>query len=35
MTRDPDMRMSGELLVPRDLSRLVGMPEGVRLGAGP
>jgi arylsulfatase A-like enzyme len=33
MARDPEMRMSGDLLVPRDLSSLAAAPAGVRLGA--
>ena len=33
MAKDPEMRMSGEVLVPRDLSGLAAAPAGVRLGA--
>jgi arylsulfatase A-like enzyme len=33
MTRDPEMRISGDMLVPRDLSGLAATPTGVRLGA--
>ncbi len=33
MARDPEMRLSGDVLVPRDLSGLAATPTGVRLGA--
>jgi hypothetical protein len=34
MARDPDMRVDGDLLVPRDLSELASAPSGAHLTAG-